>query len=73
MTEPILSLVRSTGDEAMQQQLLDAINADGRIYITQGMHAGRKTIWFQVGQFDCTRENVMLAAVVTKEIRQAIK
>lgn len=71
VTEPILSLFsfRCAGDDAMQQRLVDAINDDGRIYITQGMHEGAKVIRFQVGQFDTTRDHVMMAAQVIDEIR----
>jgi aromatic-L-amino-acid decarboxylase len=74
VTEPILSIFtfRCEGDDAMQQRLVDAINDDGRIYITQGMHDGAKMIRFQVGQFDCTREDVMMAADVIREIRDAL-
>ena len=75
VTEPILSLFsfRCPGDDAAQQRLVDAINDDGRIYITQGMHAGRKMIRFQAGQFDCTRADVMLAGDVISEIWEKIK
>ncbi len=75
VTEPILSIFsfRCEGDDAMQQRLVDAINDDGRIYITQGMHDGAKVIRFQVGQFDCTREDVMMAAAVIAEIREALR
>ena len=75
VTEPILSLFtfRCPGDDAMQQRLVDAINDDGRIYITQGVHEGRKMIRFQVGQFDCTRADVMMAAEVITEIWKGLK
>ena len=74
VTEPILSLFsfRCPGDDMAQQQLIDAINDDGRIYITQGMHQGRKVIRFQVGQFDCTRADVMLAGDVIQEVWEKI-
>lgn len=74
VTEPILSIFtfRCTGDDAMQQRLVDAINDDGRIYITQGMHDGAKMIRFQVGQFDCTRDDVMMAADVIREIHEGL-
>ena len=74
-TEPILSLFtfRCPGDDEMQQRFVDTINDDGRIYITQGMHAGRKVIRFQVGQFDTTRDDVLMAGDVIKEIREKIK
>jgi aromatic-L-amino-acid decarboxylase len=70
VTEPILSLFtfRGPGDDAAQQALVDRINADGRIYVTQGMFAGRKVVRFQVGQFDCTREDVLMAVDVIREI-----
>ena len=75
VTEPILSLFsfRCPGDDGAQQALVDAINDDGRIYITQGMHAGRKMIRFTVGQFDCTREDVMMAAEVIQEVWEKLR
>ena len=70
VTEPILSLFsfRCPGDDAAQQRLVDAINDDGRIYLTQGSFEGRKVIRFQVGQFDTTREDVMLAGDVIQGV-----
>ena len=70
MTEPVLSLFsfRCEGDDAMQQALVDAINDDGRIYLTQSTWQGSKVIRFQVGQFDTTAEDVMLAHAVIEEI-----
>ncbi|MCL6282541.1 pyridoxal-dependent decarboxylase [Ruegeria sp. 2012CJ41-6] len=74
VTEPILSLFsfRCPGDDATQQRLVDALNDDGRIYLTQGMHKGRKIIRFSVGQFDCTRDDVMMAAQVIDEVWKEI-
>lgn len=74
-TEPVLSLFsfRCEGDDAMQQKLVDAINDNGRIYLTQGMHQGQKVIRFQVGQFDTTRNDVLSAADVIREIWETIK
>lgn len=74
VTEPILSLFsfRCSGDDDMQQRLVDALNADGRIYVTQGAFEGRKIIRFQVGQFDTTREDVMLAKDVIQEVWQGL-
>lgn len=73
-TQPILSLFtfRCPGDDAAQQHLVDAINADGRIYVTQGAHHGRKVIRFQVGQFDTTRDDVLFAHTVIREIWEQI-
>ena len=47
---------------------MDALNDDGRIYITQGAFQGRKMIRFQVGQFECTRDDVMMAVGVIQEV-----
>lgn len=73
-TDPILSLFsfRCPGDDAMQQRLVDAINDDGRIYLTQGAFAGRKIIRVQVGQFDTTRDDVMAVATVVQDIWRTI-
>ena len=74
-TDPILSLFsfRCPGDDAIQQRLVDAINDDGRIYLTQGSFAGRKIIRVQVGQFDTTQEDVMAVATVVQEVWEAIR
>ena len=75
VTEPILSLFsfRCPGDDAMQQRLVDAINDDGRIYLTQASFGGRKIIRVQVGQFDTTREDVMMVQTVVQEVWEGIK
>ncbi|MCR9236427.1 MAG: pyridoxal-dependent decarboxylase [Alphaproteobacteria bacterium] len=75
VTEPILSLFsfRCPGDDAIQQRLVDAINDDGRIYLTQGLFEGRKIIRVQVGQFDTTREDVMMVRSVVEEVWQAVQ
>ncbi len=74
VTDPILSLFsfRCPGDDATQQRLVDAINDDGRIYLTQGAFDGRKIIRVQVGQFDTTREDVMMVADVVQEVWEAM-
>ncbi len=70
VTEPILSLFtfRCPGDDDAQQALVDAINKDGRIYVTQGMHGGKRVIRFQVGQFETTRDDVLMAVDVIKNV-----
>ncbi|MEO0664889.1 MAG: pyridoxal-dependent decarboxylase [Pseudomonadota bacterium] len=70
VTEPQLSLFtfRAPGDDEAQQALVDRINDDGRIYLTQGAFRGRKVIRFQVGQFACTREDVMMGPAVIREL-----
>ena len=48
--------------------LLRKINDDGRIYLTQTLHDGAYVIRFVAGQFDCTREDVMMAYYVITEL-----
>ena len=74
-TDPILSLFsfRCPGDDAMQQRLVDAINDDGRIYLTQGAFQGRKIIRVTVGQFDTTRDDVMMVQSVVQNIWEQLK
>ncbi len=50
------------------ERLLRAVNDDGRIYLTQTRHEGQFVIRFQVGQFDCRREDVLLAVDVLSEL-----
>ncbi|AUH34234.1 pyridoxal phosphate-dependent decarboxylase family protein [Paracoccus tegillarcae] len=74
VTEPILSLFsfRCPGDDHTQQRLVDAINDDGRIYLTQAAFGGRKVIRLQVGQFDTTRNDVLMAAEVIDDVWRSI-
>jgi aromatic-L-amino-acid decarboxylase len=74
-SEPVLSLFSfryaptSAQDlDTLNQTLVDAINDDGRIYLTQTLLDGAKVIRFQVGQFDCTQEDVDVAFDVILEI-----
>mgnify|MGYP006081498583 FL=1 len=75
VTDPILSLFsfRCPGNDTDQQRLVDALNDDGRIYLTQGSFGGQKIIRFQVGQFDTTRDDVMMARDVIQEIWEQIQ
>jgi len=61
---------RPAGQDANEatQTLLQRVNNDGRIYLTQTKHEGAFVIRFQVGQFDCTRDDVMLAYDVLTEL-----
>lgn len=59
-------------DEA-SAALIQAINDDGRIYLTQTQHKGRFLIRFVAGQFDCTRDDVMMAGDVIAEIVESLK
>lgn len=69
VTEPSLSLFTfACGDDAATEALLARINDDGRIYLTQTRHRGRFVIRVQVGQFDCTRADVMMVPQVVAEL-----
>ena len=66
---PILSLFSFRfRDDARTAQLLEKVNDDGRIYLTQTTHEGAFVIRVQVGQFDCTREDVMMIPTVLEEL-----
>ena len=57
--------------EQASEELLRRINDDGRIYLTQTRHEGRFVIRFQVGQFDCERDDVLCAVDVLREMASA--
>jgi aromatic-L-amino-acid/L-tryptophan decarboxylase len=68
-TQPILSLFTFALDtDAETEALLTRINDDGRIYLTQTRHEGAYVIRVQVGQFDCTRADVMMIPQVVAEL-----
>jgi aromatic-L-amino-acid decarboxylase len=74
VTEPAYSLfsfryAKAGADlDALNLALVEAINADGRIYLTQTRVDGAVAIRFQVGQFECTEADVMSAYPVITEI-----
>ena len=69
ITEPSLSLFTfALKTDAATEALLTRINNDGRIYLTQTHHKGRYVIRVQVGQFDCTREDVAMIADVVADL-----
>lgn len=69
VTRPSLSLFTFACDSDSQtESLLARINDDGRIYLTPTRHQGRAVIRMQVGQFDCTRADVMLAPAVIADL-----
>ncbi len=79
VTEPVLSLFTfrylpdgSTDADELNQRLVDAINTDGRIYLTQTLFEGRKVIRFQVGQFDCEEADVRFAFDVICEMARSL-
>lgn len=68
VTEPRLSLFTfALASDAATEALLARINDDGRIYLTQTLHQGRYVIRVQIGQFDCTRADVVMIAQVVAE------
>lgn len=72
VTDPILSLFTFRyGDDAATEDLLARINDDGRVYLTQTRHNGQFVIRMQVGQFDCTRDDVMTVASVLRDLTHA--
>ena len=78
-SEPVLSLFsfRYTGKgdrdvEALNQQLVQAINDDGRIYVTQTMLDGMFVIRFQIGQFEVNESDIDLAFEVICEIARKL-
>lgn len=64
-SEPILSLfsfrfnpVGSKDLDKLNLALVNRINDDGEIYLTQSDHEGNLVIRFQIGQFDCTHDDI---------------
>ncbi|MGR3760957.1 pyridoxal phosphate-dependent decarboxylase family protein [Roseobacteraceae bacterium NS-SX3] len=53
-------------------RLVNAINDDGRIYLTQTRVDGQLVIRFQAGQFDTTEADVMMAFDVITEIARGL-
>ncbi len=54
--------------DALNLALVNAINDDGRIYLTQTRVDGKLAIRFQAGQFDTTEADVRMAGDVIAEI-----
>ena len=77
VTEPILSLftfrylLGGPADE-VNQRLLDRINSDGRIYLTQTRVDGKLVLRFQAGAFTSTEADVQTAFDVITELAEAI-
>lgn len=79
VTEPMLSLFSfrhrtSSGADADEHnlRLVDAINTDGRIYLTQTRVDGRVAIRFQVGQFETTAADIDAAFDVVTEVARRL-
>lgn len=77
VTDPIFSLFTfrflGKGDlNDLNQRLVDRLNDDGRIYLTQTFVDGKKVIRFQVGQFDCTEDDVKFAFDTILEVARSL-
>jgi aromatic-L-amino-acid decarboxylase len=79
VTAPILSLFtfrfappNADDLDALNLALVNAINADGRIYLTQTRVDGRIAIRFQVGQFGSSERDVSEAFEVITEIASSL-
>ena len=71
VTEPSLSLFSfALADDAATESLLNRINDDGRVYLNQTRVKGALAIRVQVGQFDCTQDDVMMVAKVVRDLIQ---
>ncbi len=75
ITEPVLSLFTfrfapagATDLDALNQRLVELINDDGRIYLTQTRTNGELVIRFQAGQVSATREDILVAMDVIEEL-----
>ncbi|MEM8811111.1 MAG: pyridoxal-dependent decarboxylase [Pseudomonadota bacterium] len=80
VTEPFLSLftfrLAPEGEidlDRLNARLLEAINDDGRIYLTQTTVNGRYVIRFQAGQFDTTEADIDTAFDVISELAAEIR
>lgn len=79
-TAPILSLFSfrykpddaSADLDALNLRLVDAINDDGRIYLTQTSHDGRLVVRFVAGQFDAQESDVEIAFDTICEVARAL-
>ena len=61
------SMPKDAGDGTIMVFLIK-ITDDGRIYLTQTRQQGRSVIRVQVGQFDCTADDVTMIAPVVADL-----
>ncbi len=80
VTQPYLSLLtfryapKGTGDlDDLNENLLEAINNDGRLYFTQTHHNGDYVIRFQIGQTYTTEQDVSDAWEIIREIAAGLE
>jgi len=68
VTEPVLSLFSFKHNTVPSRALADAINDDGRIYLTAGEHDGDPIIRFVSGQFDMAESDIEIAYDAITEV-----
>ncbi len=74
VTEPVLSLFTfklKGRDSDAQLAFVERVNTDGRIYITQTRVDEDMVIRFQIGQFDCTKDDIDTGFDVLCELAEA--
>lgn len=59
--------------DAATKALLEAINDDGRTYLTPTVHQGRAVIRVALGQFDMTRDDMIAAMDAIEEIHHRLR
>jgi len=81
VTEPILSLftfrlvkagLSDQELDALNLELVNRINNDGRIYLTQSVHDGIGVIRFMTGQFDMQESDIDIAHQVITELAESL-
>ena len=76
VTEPVLALFTfrlvAADPDATNLALVNAINDDGRIYLTQTTHEGQIAIRFVAGQFDMTEQDMEIAFEAITEVARGL-
>jgi aromatic-L-amino-acid decarboxylase len=78
-TQPLLSIVtfryaphNASDLDTLNQRLLQRINDDGRLYLTQTQHEGRFVIRFVVGQTSTALADVLAAWTLIQELADGL-
>ena len=72
VTEPVLSLFSFAHERHTAADLAEAINRDGRIYLTAGDHDGEGMVRFVAGQFETTANDIDIAYRAIVEAAQRL-
>ena len=59
--------------DALNRRLIEAINDDGRIYLTQTVHEGKFVLRFSVGQWDTEEADIAFAWDVIREVAAGLE